>query len=230
MRKTGFLLIALIVFSFGTGAQAQEPLEELSDLIHTGEKLAKSGCDYHVRPTTPDSAKALLSRIKECDPMGSYFALGGKIRSDQYGFKDEKEYPEPDRSVIKLKNMQVVSRKFEWVDDAFRGLPLLDRRAVAEVAMPLAAKFMIDYLHQKHLEEWLLTLKWEEDIESVEPSWYKEVDWPSDRSKPTQINGFDEKLSKIDLWVRLWWLRRGEGLFTRAKEAVSERVEKQSEG
>jgi hypothetical protein len=230
MRKTGFLLIALLIFSFGTGAQAQEPREELSDLLYTDEELAKSGCNYHVRPTTPDSAKALISRFKKCDPLGDYFTLAGKIRGSQYGYQDDNEYPEEHKSIIKLKNLQVASRKFGWVDDSFRGLPMLDRRAVAEVAMPLLADLMVDYFHEEHLQEWLLALKWDEDIKSVEPSWYKEVDWPSDRSKPTQINGFDEKLSKIDLWVRLWWLRRGEGLFTRAKEAVSERVEKQSEG
>jgi len=225
MRQITLLLAIFVSFSFAVDVHAQESCGgEMSELIRTGERLAKRG-NYHIEPATPDSAKALVSRIRECDPMRDYFAYGGIIKSDQYGFKDETEYPEPNKSVIKLKNMQTVSRKLAWIDDVFTSLPLEDRDGVVEKAMPLVADFVVDYLHKDHLEGWLLDLQWSKDIQPVKPSWYQEINWPDDRSKAVQIDGYDQKLSKIDLWVRMWWKRRGKPLFKRAKKAVKKKVE-----
>jgi hypothetical protein len=227
MRQIVLTFTILLTF-IAIDGHAQQPT---NDAIHTGEKIARAGeCDYYTQPTSPDSAKALIKRVKECDPLGDYFQLNGKIRKNHYGFHDTDGYAPESEGFVMLKNMQTASRKFDWVDDAFTGLPMMDRRAVAEAAMPLLADFMVEYLHEDHLQNWLLKLDWSEDIAPINPQWYEGVDWPTDKSKPVSIDGFDQKLSKIDLWVRMWWLRRGEGLFRMAKEAVSKRVEKEVKG
>lgn len=175
---------------------------------------ARQGCDYHVTNLV-DSAQVLVDRLRKCDPMGDYFAINGKVRTNRIG-SHESEF---NTGRTALTNLQLASGKLHYLQEVYNKMPMLARRKAAEELAPIAAEFAVGYLHEDHLQSWLLELSWEEDIEPIDPQWYQGKDWPDNRLQPIQIQGYGE-VSKLDLWVRMWWKRRGEALFDAAKDAV----------
>ena len=119
-------------------------------------------------------------------------------------------------------------------------MPVLARRNLLNVGMELVASYAIEYVHPEHLEEWLLNLEWERDVASIDPDWYRlEVQpenpdiecisgcsiWPIDRNRKISIDGYHRPISKGDMWVLMFWKRRGEFIFNSAKTAVQDRME-----
>lgn len=166
-----------------------------------------------VNPIEDGFVDEFIEQFLSCDPTGRYFTFDGKLRSD--GFYE----PTPGRySVV---NIQIVNGRFRYLESSFEILPVMVRRGLVEIAAPKLAEVLVDYLHEDHINDWLLELDWERDIASLDPDWYLGTDWPEDRTRSVSIEGYHEDISKLDLWVRMWWLRRGEAMFTVAKEAVS---------
>lgn len=171
----------------------------------------------------------MVSKLSECDPRRAVFTIDGKVRDDAFFLLyDPNEKPIVSYDVGAgyhlLQNLQSVALKFRSVKQAFDQLPVLQRREILAPAADVAAKYIVGYVHEDHLKEWLLNLDWDRDVVPVDPDWYLGMNWPANRLEKVAIEGFNQKLSKVDLWVRMFWLRRGELVFETAKNAVAKEL------
>lgn len=165
-------------------------------------------------------AEQVVTELGDCDPIGNYFDLAGRFRDD--GIYDDYGYMYADgRGSNALTNMQIVADKLQPFYALFESLPVTRRREIMESVGPKAAAFAVGYFHPELLKEGLIDLDWDKDIVSVDPDWYHDTDWPENRYEPTEISGYGN-VSKIELWTRMFWLRRGEAMFDAAKKLVSE--------
>ena len=239
MRIT--LLFTLLVLAACGGEKPQPPATR--SVVATVERypapkpVATSDPAVVIKPEAPcepklgtsggmltiDSLASFIELVKSCDPFKKDFTTDGKVRDDNW----EPEYI-GGRTV--LGNLQGFAYVFKDLGTAFENLPILKQREILQPTMKLVAAAVVEYIHRSHLEEYLLQLNWERDIASVSPGWYGATSWPDDRFQRVPVSAPDgegsrvvspeRKLSKIDLWVRLFWRRRGELVFKTAQEEV----------
>src|SRR3989344_2222951 len=178
-----------------------------------------------------ESLKQALVHLRNCDPFKEYFTIEGRIRMDNW----PGEHP----SSTFLGNLQMLAYPLRHLKQAFENLSIPDRRQILIPAMKLVAPAVVGYVHRSYLEDYLLKLDWAKDVASVDPVWYGATSWPADRFQRVSVSMPDgegsklvspeRKLSKVDLWVRMFWLRRGELVFNTAKEAVREALPKKQD-
>jgi hypothetical protein len=168
------------------------------------------------RDMTVEDAEQVVAELRECDPMGEYFDLSGRLWDDRYAGWLNEASP----GVNTLINMQIVAGELRPFYRLFEALSVAQRRQIMETVGPQVAAFAVWYLHPQHVQEWLLDLDWERDIAPVDLDWYSETIWPENRYERVSLFGYGE-VSKIELWVRMFWKRRGEAMFEATKELVS---------
>src|SRR3989338_5438784 len=109
-------------------------------------------------------------------------------------------------------------------------MPILQRREVVQQAASIVASHAVSYMHQNDMRAWLVNYDWVRDIEPVNPDWYQGTEWPENRLEPVEptLSSDNEsgrikdpkakglKLSKVDIWWRMFWKRRGEIIFNAA--------------
>jgi hypothetical protein len=247
MRYTIVLFLAVLMAACGSDV-TKEPEYPALDSVQATHAAAvaadstvviqpekRTRCEPRLGVLNLESIQKFTTEVRGCDPLKSYFTIDGRIRKDNW----ESEHA----SIAFLGNMQMLSHPFRDLKSSFDNLSLLEQRAIIGPAMNLIAPAVVEYVHRSHLNDFLLSLDWERDIAWVDPQWYDGTNWPEDRFKPVALttrtwSGGESdsavyvasvpsrKLSKIDLWVRMFWLRRGELVFNTAKAAVQEAIKK----
>ncbi len=218
MKKSSFGLAVVVLLLVATVA-----VRATAQTVESGTIPGPCDSTQVQKDMTVADAEQVLTELRVCDPTGEYFDLAGRIREDGVHFDFG------DAGANAFANIYAAVgtlRPFFWV---FERLPVLRRREIMESVGPKAAVFTVEYLHPEQLEEWLLGLDWEQDIAPVNPDWYFGTTWPTDRYERVEIDGYGS-ISKIELWVRMFWRRRGEAMFEITKNLVSEAVAAKSGG
>ena len=183
-------------------------------------------CAFRFRTFTGVQLTDVLPRWRECDPVAKNFDMDGKLKNRGYGFLTS----------IQSARDAVMNT---GAPDLFESLSPLKKRELVEEALPLIVEYVLVYVHEDHVNDWLLDLEWERDIARLNPDWYKDpwksypenqwgddwdsrpLYWPTDRTEKIEIPGYGS-VSRLDFWVRAFWKRRGEALFEAIKAEVEE--------
>jgi hypothetical protein len=177
---------------------------------------------------TVNVAEQVLEDIKKCDPVGVYFELDGRIKDTEIG--DDAWYPEDiGRGHIAMANMQSIAWELKPYYRLFEALPVTRRREIIESVGPKAAEFVVGYLNPEYVRQALLDLDWNRDIASINTDWWREVKWPNNRYEKIPIDGYGD-VSKLELWTRMFWRRRGEVEFNTVKQLVGDAVATKKKG
>jgi|GEM_PF-5751056 len=182
---------------------------------------------------TFDSLEVFIRKVRECDPLKAYFTTEGRVTDDDRDGTHYLAHLHP--SARMLDNVQSIAGYFAPLKAAFENLAILQRREILRPAIKLVVPMVVEYVHRNYLDDFLLKLDWQRDIAWVDPAWYEGTNWPENRFEstvPTLRKSVGEdsiayipatparKLSKVDLWIRMFWLRRGELIFRTAQEEV----------
>ena len=198
----------------------------------TEEDVMKEWRDEKGIPTldsiTIESVRQLANTVMEKDPYSEHFTIDGHV-SEGFG-----------NGVDTLFVAQLIARQNRYLESVFNKMPVLQRREVVQQAANIVASHATSYLHPNDLRAWLVNYEWKRDIEPVNPDWYQGTKWPENRLEPVEptlssdnesgrikdpkAKGF--KLSKVDLWWRMFWKRRGEIIFNAAKSAAAAELAK----
>lgn len=179
---------------------------------------------------TVESLKELVGKIRNDDPYREYFTIDGHVRDKMGG------------GVGTLYALQTIAQENRYLEGVFNSLPVLQRREVLRPVADIVAGYVVEYVHHDDLRSWLVNLDWKRDIEPVNPDWYEATTWPENQFEPVEVQvlaaGEDDavndpkakgfKISKVDLWWRMFWRRRGEAIFNAAKAAVAAQLSEQS--
>ena len=205
----------------------QQPVPE-----PTEEEMTKKWRDEKGVPTLDsiniESVRQLMDTVMEKDPYRENFTIDGHVKENENG-------------VDTLYVVQLIARENRYLESVFNAMPILQRREVVQQAANIVASHAVSYMHQNDMRAWLVNYDWKRDIEPVNPDWYQGTEWPENRFEPVEptlpgtganegfvkdpkAKGF--KISKVDLWWRMFWKRRGEIIFNAAKTSVAAELTK----
>lgn len=176
---------------------------------------------FHPDATTGFMTLAALQKFlagHACDPYKSMFDSTGAFRAIS---EEERHTP--------LVSMFEIARNLQVLKDPWELMPANVQRALLPPAMKMIAGAIAPYVHRKETTRYLLALDWTRDIETVNPRWLNEgIQWdPGDVAMDTamvDITGYG-KVSRSDVWVRMFWKRRGREMFEAAKSAFGQALQ-----
>ena len=110
-----------------------------------------------------------------------------------------------------------------WVkmSAAYDNMPGIPRKALLIPALQAVLPEVLKHLTTEEVNNYLLRLEWNRDIEAVSPNWLRATKWPND-SSAIQMPGSTLKLTHEELWIRMFWRRRGELVFLASKSVTSQ--------
>jgi len=162
-----------------------------------------------------ETALNITNLVKDCDLHGEYFTIDGRIRQDP---PTNRHLSVPGMNVSA--NLQRVAGTYVGVVRQFNGLPVMVRRTILRQTAPVVAGYVAEYVHPELLDEGLLSLDWEIDVATVNPEWFNGIDWPQEREERIDVEGYHEPISRVDLWIRMFWLRRGQAVLETMQREV----------
>lgn len=162
-----------------------------------------------------EAVEESVSQFIQNDPYRELFDIDGKLREHWYDGADCNRYK---GSCIRWQ-LEMFAGQYKHLQKLFDAMPLMARRQFLKDAGPIVMNYAVGYVHPSYIENWLTKLDWSRDIASVDPEWYAKTKWPEDQTQMVELGNLGQ-MTKTDLWVRMFWLRRGEAVFTAAKTAA----------
>lgn len=162
-----------------------------------------------------DAVKGLIGKFGKEDPYRKDFQADGRV-VDKKGSSA-------------LDTFVKIGMENSYMEKLFNSMPILERRQLLKDAPGVVLPYVVEYAHPLQIKQWVVDLDWKRDIEPVDPDWYRDnenVKWPpSDWNKPVKIEGY-QTISRTNLWVRMFWKRRGEAVFEAVKAAAKTELAK----
>lgn len=156
----------------------------------------------------------LVEVFRQQDPYKEYFTVDGKIHLQKS--------PE-DRGWEMLGILHTIAGGNKYLGELFSKMPMLARRRLLQQATPVVFGYIVEYAHPDLIRAWITSLDWKRDVERVNPDLYRKAAWPEDMAAAIDLPDYG-KVSKLDFWVRMFWLRRGEFVFNAVKNETAKKL------